>query len=129
MLTTGAGGADYFVVPAEERPDTLDVPQVTADSVCKDHSFAPTHVKIDVEGFEEEVVRGAKEMLLRHRPVVFLELHGDIISDRGRSAATVLDLLADAGYPGVIDVEGRALTRADLETRGWKARLILRPSH
>ncbi len=58
MLTTGAGGADYLVVPTEERPDAVSVAQVTIDDVCRANAFVPTHLKIDVEGFEEEVIIG-----------------------------------------------------------------------
>lgn len=128
MLTTGAGGADYFVVPQDDRSDTISVPQVSIDSVCSNKSYAPTHVKIDVEGFEEEVLTGAGESLRRHRPVVFLELHGDLIRRRGKDALTVLDLLERYGYPNAISVEaGGIVTRDQLSTKEFNARLIFLP--
>lgn len=33
-------------------------------------------VKIDVEGFEMQVLRGMQELILRHRPVIFCEIFG-----------------------------------------------------
>lgn len=126
MLTTGAGGADYFVVPAEERPDTITVPQVTADSVCDSAHFQPTHMKVDVEGFEEEVLRGAKRVLSQFKPHLFLELHGDIIHRRGKNPEVVLDLLQDAGYSSWVSVDGgRLLSRQDLAVMGFNARLSI----
>jgi FkbM family methyltransferase len=128
MLTTGAGGADYFVVPADERPDTITVPQVSADSVCEAARFQPTHMKVDVEGFEEEVLRGARRVLSRFKPHLFLELHGDIIHRRGKSPGAVLDLLQEVGYSNWFSVDGgRLLSRQDLAEIGFNARLSIMP--
>jgi FkbM family methyltransferase len=95
MLTTGAGGLDFFVVPHEIRSDTVTVKQVSLTNLCNGLNFSPTHLKIDVEGFEEEVLCGAIGLLLACRPIIFLELHGHLIPDRGRK---VLNLLLSAGY-------------------------------
>jgi hypothetical protein len=35
----------------------------------------PSVVKIDVEGFEIEVLKGMRRMLAEHRPIVICELH------------------------------------------------------
>lgn len=128
MLTTGAGGADYFVVPADERPDTITVPQVSADSVCESSRFQPTHMKVDVEGFEEEVLRGARRVLSEFKPHLFLELHGDIIHRRGKSPEAVLDMLQEVGYSLWVSVDGgRLLSRQDLAEIGFNARLSILP--
>ena len=127
MLTTGAGGADYFVVPAGERPDTISVPQVTADTVCGRQEFRPTHLKVDVEGFEEEVLRGAQGVLREFRPVVFLELHGSHIEQRGKSAATVLDLLETAGYHEWTTTGGASINRSQLAAIGYHSRMTCHP--
>ena len=54
-----------------------------------------THVKLDAEGFEEEVLRGGAETLRRCRPVLSLE-----VEERHRPGATsdVPALLAALGY-------------------------------
>ena len=38
---------------------------------------APDIVKIDVEGAEEAVLQGGQDVLSRHRPLIYLALHGD----------------------------------------------------
>lgn len=55
-------------------------------------------VKIDVEGFEPEVLQGAASMLTEHRPLVFCEFNDILLRDRGRSSADLLALFADLGY-------------------------------
>jgi FkbM family methyltransferase len=37
----------------------------------------PDVIKIDVEGSEDAVLRGATETLVRYRPVIYLALHGE----------------------------------------------------
>jgi len=58
----------------------------------------PGVVKIDVEGHELEVLRGAPKLLREHRPVILLELHLDMLETRGIRPAEVVDILRAAGY-------------------------------
>jgi hypothetical protein len=72
----------------------------------------PTHVKIDVEGEEDAVLRGGEATLRCDRPIVFLELHGGILRKSGRSALAVLDRLRSYGY-GRLEIAGRPVAPAD----------------
>jgi hypothetical protein len=53
---------------------------------------APSVIKIDVEGAEALVLRGAAAVLKHDRPIVIVEIHN---ADAGRAS---LKLLRDAGY-------------------------------
>jgi len=72
--------------------ETHAVPVITLDSLGLGDA---THMKVDAEGFEEEVLRGAAETLARCRPVLSLE-----VEERHRAGATrdVPALLASMGY-------------------------------
>jgi FkbM family methyltransferase len=58
-------------VAALERDGLVSfrVPLITLDSVCFDRDISFDFVKIDVEGFELEVLRGAARMLVERPPV------------------------------------------------------------
>jgi hypothetical protein len=55
-------------------------------------------VKIDVQGAEEQVLRGAHSLLTHHRPAVFVELEPERLEAHGSSPEAVLALLRDHGY-------------------------------
>ena len=54
----------------------LDVRTVRLDEFCRERKLEPGFVKIDVEGAELEVLRGADEIIRSHHPVIFLSTHG-----------------------------------------------------
>jgi FkbM family methyltransferase len=54
----------------------IEVRTLRLDDYCAEHGLAPTALKIDVEGAEVAVLEGARGMLERHRPVLFLSTHG-----------------------------------------------------
>ncbi|QKW05271.1 FkbM family methyltransferase [Streptomyces sp. NA04227] len=70
----------------------IDVRTVTLDSLgLSDVGF----IKIDVDGNEQAVLRGARELLTRDRPALFIELEARI-----QPVAPVVDHLAELGYQG-----------------------------
>jgi FkbM family methyltransferase len=79
---------------------TLRVPVVRLDDSL---AIVPDLIKIDVEGAEEGVLRGAEETLA-HRPWVILE-HGEGAKAYGTAPATVYDLLTRPGLR-VFDLDG-----------------------
>lgn len=68
--------------PSEWHLDSLgdhEVLSIALDSWLAREGAHPPHVlKIDVEGSEVAVLRGGLETLRRHRPVVYLSLHGEV---------------------------------------------------
>ncbi len=98
MLTTGPLGGDYFVVPSEQRSDTVLVKKRSLASILAETGFRPTHIKMDIESFEFEVIQSGLATLRELHPVLFLELHGTPLVARGKHPMDVLRMLRDAGY-------------------------------
>jgi hypothetical protein len=86
---------------APRSPVTASEPVriVTIDDTCRDLGCAPDWIRIDVQGFEFEVLEGASGMLRdrRGRVRVVAEMHPDQWPDYGIDAREVPDRLAALG--------------------------------
>jgi FkbM family methyltransferase len=83
----------------------VTVPATTLDLEFEQRGD-PTLVKIDVEGGEVDVLRGAQQLLAERRPIVLCEVH---VARRGREELLplVLDLFERAAYDVEEIVPGR----------------------
>jgi FkbM family methyltransferase len=72
---------------------TMVVPVVTLDGLWRSGAIdVPSVIKIDVEGAEMLVLRGARALLSTESPTLFLEVHS------GALAAQCRSFLAECGY-------------------------------
>lgn len=59
----------------------------------------PDIIKIDVEGAELEVLKGAKNILKREKPVIFIEIHPESLkNDFNSSKKEIIAFLKNLGY-------------------------------
>lgn len=59
-------------------------------------------IKIDVEGYELNVLMGAEGILRREKPVLFIEIDDNNLRDQGHSAETLMQFLRKVGYRNMI---------------------------
>ena len=98
MLSSGVFSDGYMrIARGRSSGDLTKTRAVTIDQLA-DQFGPPTHIKIDVEGYEAAVVRGAKRTLTRLAPLLFLELHNEMIRSEGGDPSGVLEDLAEMGY-------------------------------
>jgi FkbM family methyltransferase len=101
--------------PTGAPEDQVQVAVERLDDALAD-DYAPALVKIDVEGAEAGLLRGAQETLQRHRPLVVLE-HGASARHFGTTAEEVYALLRGPGLR-VFDIDGGGpYTEADFAAR------------
>ncbi len=70
---------------------STEVDVVPLDDLAQEYGF-PSFLKIDVEGFEAFVLKGARQILKRH-PKIALEVHNSMLTGFGSSLEEVLGLL------------------------------------
>ncbi len=51
-------------------------------------------LKIDCEGFEYQILQGAQQLLKRHRPLLFVEVHPEQLVQFGHSTRELLELIS-----------------------------------
>ena len=77
--------------------DLTNFPSISLDEYIANGNPPPSIVKIDVDGFELHVLRGAQGCLARH-PRLWLEVHPTYLKAQGKSADAVLQFLRDNEY-------------------------------
>ena len=82
-------------------PGVIEVPGSRIDTFVADKA-CPTIIKMDVEGFELEVLRGARDTLRNVRGI-FLELHGEVLSHG--EINEVIDCLSESGLSPALIVQ------------------------
>lgn len=100
----------YSGLRERDYPGEVDVELITVDVARLDdvlpQDYAPTIIKIDVEGGELGVLTGARETLLRHRPLVVFEHGRGAREHYGTSADDVYALLVDDVGMRLFDMDG-----------------------
>jgi FkbM family methyltransferase len=92
--------ADGTMVPGSHNPEgtAADVEMTTVDREVDALGVVPDVMKIDVEGYEYEVLRGAQGLLRARKPVLCLELHLDLLDRRGIPPAEIVAMLQSHRY-------------------------------
>ena len=55
-------------------------------------------LKIDVEGYEYKVLKGAQETIMKYKPLLFLEIHGHLLKLYNATVFDVYNIVKDYGY-------------------------------
>lgn len=87
-------GSSGRLLDSRNRPmatRSIPVPMTTLDEYARQENLWPDIIKVDVEGYEAEVIRGAQRCLSRARFVI-AECDTDDIAEQNKS------LLTDAGF-------------------------------
>lgn len=112
--------------------DGIPVKGITIDQIVQQANMPPSLIKIDVEGYEESVLLGAKETIMNYRPVIFMEVHPELLSYYGTDYVNLLENLENHGYKfflfegkgKIFNVSIEQIGR-ESKARGWKDILVV----
>jgi FkbM family methyltransferase len=127
MLSSGVFSDGYFKTTRRTGSELTNVQATTIDDMVLRFG-PPTHIKIDVEGHERSVLRGATETLNRFSPVLFLELHNQMMATDGDDPRAVLRDLARFQYE-TFGLSGRAVTADEILAKAIARITARRGSH
>lgn len=96
--------------------------QTSVDAYCKEHGLLPSLMKIDVEGAEIGVLRGAAKTVERAQPVIYLSYHPRHVESMGYSVDDLSTFLDRVNY------ECRHVDGSPVETFALRE-YVLSPKH
>jgi FkbM family methyltransferase len=104
-LSNAEGETDFYIrkngdmssLDPGSHVKTLSVKTSTADSMLAAYPHID-FIKIDVEGFELEVIRGSRSILETHRPILYFEYIQSYANGRCFNVQDFQSLLCEYGY-------------------------------
>jgi FkbM family methyltransferase len=108
---SGLRRRDY---PGDEQIEEITVRTERLDSALP-ADYAPSLIKVDVEGAEHQVIEGAIETIKRHQPIVAFEHGRGAASHYGTGPSQIFELLCGEAGLRIFDLDGTGpYSQADL---------------
>ena len=77
-------------------------------------------LKIDVDGFDYKVLQGCRNLILDHKPIIFIELGEKDLNKNGDSVVDIVNFFDEVNYSGVLEngelIESDKKLISDLQT-------------
>lgn len=123
-------GAEEHQVALDYKGQSFDMQTIGLDEYIANGNPTPDLIKIDVDGYEYNVLNGARELLLTKRPLIVFEF-SDLLRHLGQSVEPMCNFIYDLGYVAMsIDCKYTcpdAVTMARLCPRGSSYDVFLIP--
>jgi FkbM family methyltransferase len=89
MLRSGDGG---------NAAGSVEFPSTSVDAYVAETGVIPSLMKIDIEGFESDLIQGASRCLAAHKPRLWIEMHPELLSAGGKRWQDLIEHLKSLGY-------------------------------
>src|SRR5262249_2150663 len=84
--------------PLPEPGGRISVEKIAGDALCAKLAFKPDVIKIVVEGHELKVINGLIQTIMVSKPLLFLELHPELIRRENDNISDLWPFFKNAGY-------------------------------
>lgn len=92
----------FRINSSSKTGEFVEVSQTTLDNYFKDNNKQVNFIKIDVEGFEYNVIKGGEQTIKEYYPTLFIEIDNENLKTQNSSALDLLALLRNYGYNSIL---------------------------
>lgn len=113
-------GWNTTIVPASDSANTIDIKKL--DTLFEQEKLdvsSAKFLKIDTEGFDTIIIRGALQFISDIKPVVYFEYNRDNMTAINEDGLSTLNILEQHGYSKILiyDDRGRFIASTDLTNK------------
>ena len=123
-------GLTHVASQAESLDDTVTVECLSLDEFVMERSLTSRRIgllKCDVEGFECNVIEGARELLRRCRPLVFCEAQNTSFARYGKHSSDLIQLMTGQGYRPHVCLPDGSISPVEASTYCGEGDILFRP--
>lgn len=103
---------EAYIVSTDPPDAGIKVAITTLDRFVKENQIAKIDlIKIDVEGYEFNVLNGAKETLKKYKPKLFIEVDDNLLKRQSILAKELIEFISSFGYSIVKADTGKKVTK------------------
>ena len=100
---TGTGSINHKIsqqiLNMSEPAKSIEIEVFSLDYLIENRQFPiPDFIKIDVEGFEYDVLMGMLKTIKNIKPKLFIEIHGATIQDKNENIKRIIRILSNNKY-------------------------------
>jgi FkbM family methyltransferase len=110
----GEGSNANSLVRTERSVSSTDVKVYSIDDYRREQKIKIDILKIDVEGYELNALKGAKETFQNDKPTGILALHPASIEQLGQTLEHIWDLLAE--YKCKVEIHGKPISKDEFSS-------------
>jgi len=96
-----------------------EIPATSLDAYVTNSKQIPSIIKIDVDGFELQVLSSGLSTLSQFKPRLWMELHPNYLSAQGRNWEEAIEMLKSIGYRTIIFYQDFSLETRDVSFHVW----------
>ncbi len=98
LMTAGEDIAPDASIVKQASQNTINVKARTLDALVEEYKLTPSLIKIDTEGAEHDILKGARHILSNLKPVLIIEVHTFALPNFGTSPEELAAFLNGFGY-------------------------------
>lgn len=104
-----------FIAPISSSRNNTKVNIITLDYFVQNHNIQRINIiKIDVEGYELNVLRGAQTTLKKFKPTLFIEMDDNLLRRQNTSPEQLMTFIEGFGYYIMRADTGRIISSSDI---------------